>query len=78
MSGLNLNLGIGTQVAANSQIGSYPAVTAGQAGFGPSFTSTTAGSKASTLAPTDAFGVALWVGIGSLALLLFIRYSLPN
>lgn len=78
MSGLNLNLGIGSQVSATGQVGSFPAVTAGQAGFGPSFTSTPVTSKASALAPTDAFGIALWVGIGSLALLLFIRYSLPN
>lgn len=78
MSGLNLNLGIGSQVAATGQVGSFPAATAGQAGFGPSFTSTPVGSKAGALAPNDPFGIALWAGVGALAMLLFIRYSLPN
>lgn len=81
MAGLNLHLGAGAQVGAGSPgyvDGSYPKPsTAGQAGFGPGYTANAMPSTSGALAPNDPFGLALWVGVGALALLVFIRYSLP-
>lgn len=47
------------------------------AAFGPGYT-TSAPSTGSALMPNDAFGITFWVGVGALALLVFIRQSLPR
>ena len=52
-------------------------VSATEAAFGPGYTMAGAPTSTKALAPNDPFGVAFWVGVGSLALLLFVRYSLP-
>jgi hypothetical protein len=77
--GLNLNLGAGANVAAGppAPMGAGKPLTAGQAAFGPGYTMTGAPSAAGSLAPNDPFGVALWAGVAAIALLVFIRYSLP-
>jgi len=48
-----------------------------QAAFGPGYTAP-APSGGSVLAPNDGFGVAFWMGVGAIAALCFIRYSLPG
>lgn len=73
MPGLNLGLNAGAQVGYAQP---KPA-TAGEAAFGPGFTSSAMPSSSAALAPNDPFGLALWVGVGAVALLVFIRYSLP-
>lgn len=81
MSGLNLRIGAGAQVKAGPPAAggaSYPAAsTAGEAGFGPGYTATGTPDTKTALFPNDPFGVALWVGVGALGLLVLIRYSLP-
>jgi hypothetical protein len=47
------------------------------AAFGPGYTSA-APSASSALTPDDAFGLSFWLGIGAIALLIFIRQSLPR
>lgn len=47
------------------------------AAFGPGYMSG-APSTSAALAPDDAFGVSFWLGVGAIALLIFIRHSLPR
>lgn len=47
------------------------------AAFGPGYT-TSAPDMGSALTPDDAFGISFWLGVGALALLVFIRHSLPR
>lgn len=79
MSGLSLGAGAQVRVGAPSTGQSaYPLPsTASQAAFGPGFTQGGMPDAKSSLLPNDPFGVALWTGVAAVALLLFIRYSLP-
>lgn len=81
MAGLNLGLSAGAQARAGvpgTGGGAYPKpATAGEAAFGPGYSGADTPSTRSSLAPNDPFGIALWVGVGAIAVLLFIRYSLP-
>jgi hypothetical protein len=52
-------------------------MSATQAAFGPSVTSSSPNASA-ILAPNDGFGLAFWLGVGAIAALVFIRYSLPK
>ena len=45
--------------------------------FGPGY-ATSAPSMGSALTPDDPFGVSFWLGVGAIALLIFIRHSLPR
>lgn len=47
------------------------------AAFGPGYT-TSAPSTTQALLPNDAFGISFWLGVGAIALLVFIRQSLPR
>ena len=47
------------------------------AAFGPGYT-TSAPSMGAALTPNDAFGISFWLGVGAIALLVFIRHSLPR
>lgn len=47
------------------------------AAFGPGY-ATSAPDMGSALMPNDAFGISFWLGVGALALLVFIRHSLPR
>lgn len=77
MGGLNLR---GT--AAVSFGGAMPAPSTGTAtvtaaAFGPG--ATVAGkSRSSSLNPGTPFGLAFWVGVGSIVVLAVIRHSLPR
>lgn len=81
MAGLNLGLGARAQVATGPAAtggGAYPLPsTAAAAGFGPGFTQPGMPGGRAALLPNDPFGIALWTGVAALAVLLFIRYSLP-
>ena len=56
-------------------MGQVSSVTA--AAFGPGYT-TSAPTMGSALTPNDAFGISFWLGVGAIALLVFIRHSLPR
>jgi len=56
-------------------MGQASSVTA--AAFGPGYT-TSAPTMGSALTPNDAFGISFWLGVGAIALLVFIRHSLPR
>lgn len=73
-----LNLGVMGSVRASGGTGYKTGpVSATEAGFGPGYTMAGAPSSREALAPNDPFGIAFWVGVGSLALLIFVRHSLP-
>jgi hypothetical protein len=76
MSGLNLGVMGSVRAGAGTGYQTGP-VSAAEAGFGPGYSVSGAPSSTNALTPNDPFGVAFWVGVGSLALLLFIRHSLP-
>ena len=83
MSGLNLTGSLfgGVRGVTAPQYGSSPSyssgVTTGSAAFSPGMTTPTF-SNNETLKPNDGFGVALWVGVGAVVLLVCLRHSLPN
>lgn len=78
MAGLNLGVMGGVRAGYGTGVQTAVPMTATDAGFGPGATVAGAPSLSDTISPNDPFGVALWVGIGSFALLLFIRHSLPS
>jgi hypothetical protein len=80
VAGLNLGVGGfgGVGSTASPQYGtanSYANVT--QAAFGPGMSAPVT-PPSQTLFPNDPFGIAVWVGIGAVALLVLIRHSLPR
>jgi hypothetical protein len=82
MAALNFGAGAGLRGGVKSmsqpRYGSVPSPrSATEAAYGPSFTSPTS-SMGETLKPNDPFGIALWVGVGCAAALIFIYTSLPN
>lgn len=76
MAGLNLGVMGGVRASTGTGYQSGP-MSAAEAGFGPGYSMAGAPDSLNALAPNDPFGVAFWVGVGSLALLLFVRHSLP-
>lgn len=80
MPGINLRTfgGVSARTqptTAAASPGQTTSVTA--AAFGPGYT-TSAPDTASALTPDDPFGVSFWLGVGAIALLVFIRHSLPR
>ena len=80
MPGINLRSfgGVSARTQATTaapDMGQVSSVTA--AAFGPGYT-TSAPSTGSALAPNVAFGMTFWMGLGAIALLIFIRHSLPR
>ena len=81
--GLSLRVGgfggvQGTSGPSYGSASSYGSgMSATQAAFGPSVTSSSPNASA-ILAPNDGFGLAFWLGVGAIAALVFIRYSLPK
>lgn len=78
MSGLNLGVMGGVRAGTGTGYQTSAPSSAAEAGFGPGYSMAGSPSASQTLAPNDPFGVAFWVGIGSLALLVVIRHSLPS
>lgn len=78
MAGLNVRTGLGIRYSAPS-VSAAPANmgTVDYAAFSPAATSSPQ-SSADALKPNDPTGKALWIGVGSLALLVLIRWSLPR
>jgi len=74
MAGLNLGI---MASAGNGYTSSTTPQSATEAGFGTGSTMSGSPSGLSACTPNDPFGVALWTGVGALALLLVIRHSLP-
>ncbi len=70
--------GFGTAQAGSGFSSSQAPTTATEAGFGQAYTDSGSPSGLSALAPNDPSGVAIWVGVGSLILLLWIRHNLPR
>ena len=77
MPGLNLGMMGGVRAGYGTGSGTSAPMTATDAGFGPGMTVTGGPSTSQALAPNDPFGAAFWIGVGSFALLMFIRHSLP-
>lgn len=77
MSGLNLGVMGGVRAGTGYGYQTTAPTTATDAGFGPGASVAGSPSSSNALTPNDPFGVAFWVGVGSLALLVFIRHSLP-
>lgn len=83
MAGLSLMAGGQARVRANSTAGpgsysdgGHPA-SVGEAAFGPQ-ASALGPRTGATLAPNDAFGIALWSGVAAVGFLLVLRHSLPR
>lgn len=70
--------GVGARVQpTTSAASSQQATSVTAAAFGPGYASS-APSAGAALAPDDAFGISFWLGVGAIALLVFIRHSLPR
>jgi hypothetical protein len=68
----------GVKSLPQARYGSVPSPRSpSEAAYGPIFTAPTA-SVTQTLAPNDAFGIATWVGVASMAMLIYIYTTLPN
>jgi hypothetical protein len=79
MSGLSLYAGVrGTQAPQYGSASSYASGSSvtSSAFAGPSTNPTP--TLGQSLAPTHGFGLAVWLGIGSIGLLALLRNSLPN
>lgn len=76
MAGLNLR-GTGINFGGAMLAPSTGTATVTAAAFGPGAT-LQAGSKTASLNPGTGFGLAFWVGVGSIVVLAFIRHSLPR
>lgn len=74
MAGLNLGI---MATKGNGYTSASTPQTATEAGFGTGATMSGTPNGLSACTPNDPFGVALWWGVGALALLLVIRHSLP-
>jgi len=74
--GLSLRVG-GFGGVQGTSVPSSGAMSATQAAFGPSVTSS-APSGGAILAPNDGLGLAFWLGVAAIGALVFIRYSLPK
>jgi hypothetical protein len=74
-----MNLGTYGGVTRRPQATTAPvrATSVTSAAFGPGYTAAGPSTGAS-LKPDDAFGVAFWVGVASIAGLAYIRHTLPR
>lgn len=83
MGGLNLSVGGfgGTSPVTAPQYGSAQSYSSGvsatSAAFGGDFTTPTM-STGQVNSPKNPYGLAVWIGIGSVAGLYLLRRSLPN
>lgn len=78
MPGMNLRAGVTAQGGAQARYGNVPNPTsATEAAFGPGLAPATGGGLAA-LAPTNAAGVAFWVGVGGFIILGMLYWSLPG
>lgn len=76
--GGSLRAGGGVKSLPQARYGSVPSpASPTEAAYGPSFTAATAG-MGDVLKPNDAFGVAFWLSVGSIAALVYIYNTLPN
>lgn len=76
MPGLNLGVAGDIRAGSQSRYGNSPAPTTAQAAaYG---TANDTASATAALSPTDAPGLAFWVGALGVAGLVFIYYSLPG
>lgn len=83
MPGLNLGINGGVKWkdygGGQGFSSSTSPASATEAGFGSGYTQPGQPSGLmDAITPDDPFGAAFWIGVGSLALLLFIRHSLPH
>ena len=79
MPGLSLGAGAQVRVGGQPTYGSLPnPTTDAQAGFGYAATDSGGSEGLSALLPNDPAGMTFWIGCGSVALLLFLYYSLPR
>lgn len=78
MPGLQLRTFGGVSARAQPTTAPEPAPTSvTAAAFGPGYT-TSPPSTGSALTPDDAFGTCFWLGVVAVAVLVFIRHSLPR
>jgi hypothetical protein len=78
MAGISFKTGIGTFRPGGQSVSSGGApATAAQAAFGPGATQSPQ-SAGNALTPNDPASIALWGGIAGVALLVFLRCSLPG
>jgi hypothetical protein len=80
MPGLSLGAGAQVRVGGQPTYGSMPnPTTSAQAGFGPVAGADSGSSEGlAALLPNDPAGTMFWIGLGAVAGLLFIYYSLPR
>lgn len=77
MAGLNLRGTAGINFGGAMPAPSTGTATVTASAFGPGAT-LAAGSKTGSLNPGQPFGLAFWVGVGSIVVLAVIRHSLPR
>lgn len=78
MAGMNLGAGAQVRMGMPASFSSAPmAATATEAAFGSAYTQPGIPDAKAALWPNDPFGMAFWLGVGSLFALVIIRYSLP-
>jgi len=75
--GINLGTFGGTRPAPQATTAPSRATSVTSAAFGPGY-STRGPSAASALAPNDAFGIGFWLGVASIAALVYLRHTLPR
>lgn len=79
MPGLSLGAGAQVRVGGQPTYGSLPnPTTNSEAGYGYAATDSGASEGLAALLPNDPAGTMFWIGVGSVAALLFIYYSLPR
>ena len=77
MPGLNLGTFGGVSQRSQARTSPQPATSVTAAAFGPGYIARQP-STGSALMPNDAFGVCFWVGIASIAALVYLRSTLPR
>jgi hypothetical protein len=77
MPGLNLGTFGGVAARPQATTAPQPATSVTSAAFGPGYTAP-APSTSAALMPNDAFGVGFWLGIASIAALVYLRSTLPR
>jgi hypothetical protein len=77
MPGLNLGTFGGVSTRSQATTAPQPATSVTAAAFGPGYIQR-GPSTGSALMPNDAFGVGFWIGIASIAALIYLRSTLPR
>lgn len=81
MPGINLRTfgGVSARTQASTSAPNFDqASTVTAAAFGPGYATAAPDSMSDALTPNDPFGISFWMGVGAIALLIFIRHSLPR